>query len=85
VSFAVFMDIAKFLKPRYVLMENVVDILKFGDGILGRYAIRRLVNMGYQVCSVLSISGSAVPLLPSNQVAREELVQLTVLRYRCAL
>lgn len=43
------MDIARLLMPRYVLMENVVDILKFGDGILGRYAIRRLVNMGYQV------------------------------------
>lgn len=67
--FAVFMDIAKFLKPRYVLMENVVDILKFGDGILGRYAIRRLVNMGYQVCSILIISDSAVQHFLSNLLA----------------
>ncbi|GAQ82337.1 Chromatin-associated protein [Klebsormidium nitens] len=54
----VFMDIAQLLRPRYVLMENVVDILKFGDGILGRYAIRRLVNMGYQSRVGLLVAGS---------------------------
>lgn len=46
----VYMDIVEFLKPRFVLMENVVDILKFADGILGRYALSRLVQMHYQVC-----------------------------------
>ncbi|CAL5366745.1 unnamed protein product [Camellia sinensis] len=35
----VFMDIFEFLKPKYVLMENVVDILKLGGGVLGCYAI----------------------------------------------
>nr|GMD71538.1 DNA (cytosine-5)-methyltransferase CMT3-like [Ipomoea batatas] len=44
----VFMDIVKFLKPRFVLMENVVDIVKFSHGFLGRYALGRLVGMNYQ-------------------------------------
>eukprot|EP00268_Persea_americana_P017967 TRINITY_DN18797_c0_g2_i4.p1 TRINITY_DN18797_c0_g2~~TRINITY_DN18797_c0_g2_i4.p1 ORF type:complete len:813 (-),score=125.78 TRINITY_DN18797_c0_g2_i4:1238-3598(-) len=44
----VFMDIVKFLRPKYVLMENVVDILKFANGYLGRYALSQLVNMNYQ-------------------------------------
>ncbi|KAK6926146.1 Chromo domain [Dillenia turbinata] len=44
----VFMDIINFLKPKYVLMENVVDILRFAKGSLGRYAISRLVHMNYQ-------------------------------------
>ncbi|CAD6202792.1 unnamed protein product [Miscanthus lutarioriparius] len=30
----VFMDIVEYLKPKYVLMENVVNILKFADGFL---------------------------------------------------
>ncbi|KAG9130762.1 hypothetical protein Leryth_012709 [Lithospermum erythrorhizon] len=45
----VFMDIVAFLKPKFVLMENVVDIIKFKDAYLGRYALARLVGMGYQV------------------------------------
>lgn len=44
----VYFDIIQFLKPRYTLMENVVDILKFSGSILGRYAIGRLVAMDYQ-------------------------------------
>ncbi|CAI9774461.1 unnamed protein product [Fraxinus pennsylvanica] len=44
----IFMDIVAFLKPKFVLMENVVDIVKFAGGFLGRYAIGRLVGMGYQ-------------------------------------
>lgn len=42
------MDIIDFLKPKYVLMENVVDLLKFYGGFLGRYAIGLLVAMNYQ-------------------------------------
>nr|POE63868.1 dna (cytosine-5)-methyltransferase cmt1 [Quercus suber] len=41
----VFMDIIDYLKPRYVLMENIVDILKFAGGFLGRYAKARLGMM----------------------------------------
>ncbi|XP_068662270.1 DNA (cytosine-5)-methyltransferase 3-like isoform X2 [Aristolochia californica] len=44
----VFMDVVDYLKPKYVLMENVVDILKFAGGFLGRYALGRLVQMNYQ-------------------------------------
>ncbi|XP_006282433.2 DNA (cytosine-5)-methyltransferase CMT2 isoform X1 [Capsella rubella] len=44
----VFMDIVEYLKPSYVLMENVVDILRLDQGSLGRYALSRLVNMRYQ-------------------------------------
>ncbi|XP_020573746.1 DNA (cytosine-5)-methyltransferase CMT2-like [Phalaenopsis equestris] len=44
----VFMDTVQFLKPKYVLMENVVDILKFAKATLGRYALSRLIEMNYQ-------------------------------------
>ncbi|GAB2273366.1 MAD2L1-binding protein [Dionaea muscipula] len=44
----VFMDIVEFLKPKYVLMENVTDILRFDRASLGRYALNRLVHMHYQ-------------------------------------
>ncbi|XP_064998182.1 DNA (cytosine-5)-methyltransferase CMT2-like isoform X3 [Musa acuminata AAA Group] len=44
----VFMDIVQYLKPKYVLMENVVDILSFANATLGRYALSRLVSINYQ-------------------------------------
>ncbi|KAM7487179.1 hypothetical protein LguiB_024663 [Lonicera macranthoides] len=44
----VFMDIVEYLRPKFVLMENVVDILKFANGFLGRYGLGRLVGMNYQ-------------------------------------
>lgn len=44
----VFMEVVEFLKPRFVLMENVVDLLKFKSGYLGRYGLGRLVQMNYQ-------------------------------------
>ncbi|CAA7054939.1 unnamed protein product [Microthlaspi erraticum] len=44
----VFMDIVEYLKPAFVLMENVVDILRLDKGSLGRYALSRLVHMRYQ-------------------------------------
>ncbi|XP_057448958.1 putative DNA (cytosine-5)-methyltransferase CMT1 [Lotus japonicus] len=54
----VYMDIIDFLKPKYVLMENVVDILKFAGGFLGRYAIGRLVAMNYQARMGMMAAGS---------------------------
>ncbi|KAK9052559.1 hypothetical protein SSX86_029188 [Deinandra increscens subsp. villosa] len=45
----VFMEIINFLKPKYILMENVVDILRFANGCLARYAISCLVHDYYQV------------------------------------
>ncbi|KAK1578662.1 hypothetical protein Q3G72_032109 [Acer saccharum] len=44
----IFMNIVEFLKPMFVLMENVVDILRFDKASLGRYALSRLVHMKYQ-------------------------------------
>ncbi|XP_027362707.1 DNA (cytosine-5)-methyltransferase CMT3 [Abrus precatorius] len=54
----VYMDIIDFLKPKYVLMENVVDLLKFAGGFLGRYAIGRLVAMNYQARMGMMAAGS---------------------------
>lgn len=42
------MDIVECLKPKFVLMENVMDILRFHKGSLGRYALSRLVHLNYQ-------------------------------------
>ncbi|MED6194965.1 hypothetical protein PIB30_033578 [Stylosanthes scabra] len=44
----VYMDIVQYLQPRFSLMENVVDLLKFAEGFLGRYALGRLLKMNYQ-------------------------------------
>lgn len=44
----IFMDIVEYLKPKFVLMENVSDILRFDRAYLGRYALSRLVHMKYQ-------------------------------------
>ncbi|XXG47524.1 hypothetical protein AAC387_Pa02g2159 [Persea americana] len=43
----IFMDIVDYLKPKYILMENFVDILKFAGGYLGKYALCHLVCMNY--------------------------------------
>lgn len=53
----VFMDIVDYLRPRFILMENVVDILKFAGGLLGRYALSRLVKMHYQAKLGLMVAG----------------------------
>lgn len=54
----VFMDIVDFLKPRFVLMENVVDLIKFSNGFLGRYALGRLVGMNYQARMGMMAAGA---------------------------
>ncbi|PIN10956.1 DNA (cytosine-5-)-methyltransferase [Handroanthus impetiginosus] len=54
----VFMDIVAYLKPKFVLMENVVDIVKFAGGFLGRYALGRLVAMGYQARMGMMAAGA---------------------------
>ncbi|WCJ42232.1 DNA (cytosine-5)-methyltransferase 1 [Euphorbia peplus] len=54
----VYMDIVEFLKPKYCLMENVVDILKFAKGLLGRYALGRLISMNYQARLGMMTAGS---------------------------
>ncbi|XP_073139709.1 DNA (cytosine-5)-methyltransferase CMT3-like [Henckelia pumila] len=54
----VFMDIVAYLRPKFVLMENVVDIVKFSSGFLGRYALGSLVAMDYQARMGLMVAGS---------------------------
>ncbi|KAF9612436.1 hypothetical protein IFM89_000184 [Coptis chinensis] len=53
----VFMDIIQYLKPKYVLMENVVDIVKFYGGCLGHLALGRFVGMNYQARLGLLVIG----------------------------
>ncbi|KAM0847949.1 hypothetical protein ACQ4PT_054711 [Festuca glaucescens] len=53
----IFMDIVSYLQPKFVLMENVVDILKFADGYLGRYALSRLVARRYQSRLGIMVAG----------------------------
>ncbi|CAN6983168.1 unnamed protein product [Brassica oleracea var. botrytis] len=53
-----YMKIVEFLKPKYVLMENVVDMLRFVDGFLARYAVGRLVQMNYQTRMGMMAAGS---------------------------
>ncbi|KAL8255700.1 hypothetical protein R6Q59_030767 [Mikania micrantha] len=54
----VYMDIIDFLKPKFVLMENVCDIVKFADGLLGYHAVGRLVSMNYQTRMGIMAAGS---------------------------
>lgn len=43
-----YMDTIEFLKSKYILMKNVVDILKFVKDFLGQYVVACLVFMNYQ-------------------------------------
>ncbi|KAL1814165.1 hypothetical protein ACET3Z_024230 [Daucus carota] len=54
----VYMSIVEYLKPKFVLMENVVDIVKFAKGFLGRYALGRLVGMNYQARLGMMVAGA---------------------------
>ncbi|KAL6223279.1 hypothetical protein ACLB2K_006667 [Fragaria x ananassa] len=59
----VLMDIVDHFKPKYVLLENVVDLLKFADGLLGRYALGRLVGMNYKAKMGMMCAGPKAVLL----------------------
>ncbi|CAN7040354.1 unnamed protein product [Brassica oleracea var. botrytis] len=54
----VYMNIIDYVKPNYVLMENVVDLLKFSKGFCARYAVARLVAMNYQTRLGMMTAGS---------------------------
>ncbi|KAK9274227.1 hypothetical protein L1049_019041 [Liquidambar formosana] len=54
----VFMNVVDYLKPKFVLMENVVDLVKFSGGFLGRYALGRLIQMNYQTRMGLLAAGA---------------------------
>ncbi|XP_038999283.1 DNA (cytosine-5)-methyltransferase CMT3-like [Hibiscus syriacus] len=53
-----FMEIVEYLKPNFVLMENVVDIVKFSEGFLGRYALSQLIHLNYQVRMGMVVAGA---------------------------
>ena len=56
------MDIVNYLKPKFVLMENVVDIVKFIGDYLERYALSRLIKMNYQTqIGMMAISAYGLP------------------------
>ncbi|XP_012835278.1 PREDICTED: DNA (cytosine-5)-methyltransferase CMT3-like [Erythranthe guttata] len=55
---SIFMDIVAFLRPKFVLMENVVDIVRFAGGFLGRYALGRLLSMDYQARMGMMAAGA---------------------------
>ena len=40
-----FFEVVNFLKPRYVLMENVADMFKFTTGIYGRFSVRLIPSI----------------------------------------
>ncbi|OMO97899.1 hypothetical protein COLO4_14287 [Corchorus olitorius] len=54
----VYMETVEYLKPKYVLMENVVDIVKFAEGYLGRYSLAQLIHLNYQVRMGMMSAGS---------------------------
>ncbi|XP_017236074.1 DNA (cytosine-5)-methyltransferase CMT3 [Daucus carota subsp. sativus] len=54
----VYMDIVEYLRPRHILMENVVDLVKLAGGALACYAIARLVSSNYQARLGIMAAGS---------------------------
>ncbi|CAI5978702.1 unnamed protein product [Closterium sp. NIES-64] len=64
----VFMDLVGWLAPTWVLMENVVDLMKFKEGILAKYAIARLVAMGYK--NVVDLMKFKEGILAKSAIAR---------------
>ena len=59
------MNLVQHLKPRYVLMENVVDLVKFAYGFLGRYALGCLIGMNYQVrMGMMAVGAYRLPQFP---------------------
>ena len=54
----VYMYLVQHLKPRYVLMENVVDLIKFANVFLQHYALVCLIGMNYQVLLGMMAAGA---------------------------
>lgn len=84
------MDTVQFLKPKYILMENVVDILKFAKARLGRYALSRLVDMNYQ--ARLGIMAASCYGLPQFRLRvflwgchPNEVNSFIVIKYPCSI
>ena len=48
----VFVEMVRWWRPRFVLMENVQDILKKEDGAYMKYALGSMLSLRYQVMGV---------------------------------
>ncbi|KAK1267037.1 DNA (cytosine-5)-methyltransferase 1 [Acorus gramineus] len=77
---AIFMDIVEYLKPQFVLMENVVDILKFAEGYIGRYAqnvVGYLRDQQYELQKPIVLEDAISDLPPvTNDERRDEMTYL---------
>ncbi|CAM0914191.1 unnamed protein product [Alopecurus aequalis] len=77
-----FMDIVAYLRPKYVLMENVLDILKFADGVLGKYAISRLIALNYQSrLGIMVAGGYGLPQVRMRAFLWGALPTMVLLKY----
>ncbi|KAL3146940.1 hypothetical protein ABBQ38_014910 [Trebouxia sp. C0009 RCD-2024] len=57
-----FYDVVEYFRPAYVLMENVLDILKKEDGTYAKSAMASLLNMRYQVrTGIIAACDQGVP------------------------
>lgn len=57
-----FYEVVNWFKPGFVLMENVVDILRKEDGIYAKSAMGCLLQMGYQVrMGIIAACDQGVP------------------------
>ena len=57
-----FYDVVEYFRPAYVLMENVLDILKKEDGTYAKSAMASLLTMRYQVrIGVIAACDQGVP------------------------
>ncbi|KAG6385408.1 hypothetical protein SASPL_154243 [Salvia splendens] len=72
----VFMDIVLHFRPKFVLMENVVDLVKFAGYFLGRYVVDCLVGMGYQAKFEMMAVGVTPFEFEVDTVAYEEGLKL---------
>ena len=57
----VYMNLVQHLKPRYVLMKNVVDLAKFANGFFGCYALGCLIGMNHVRMGMMAAGAYGLP------------------------
>jgi site-specific DNA-cytosine methylase len=58
VQLKVFCKFGSLLKPRFVLIENVVQLLTKADGLCARHVFRTLLAAGYQITAQILFAGN---------------------------
>ncbi|BAZ53503.1 cytosine specific DNA methyltransferase [Nostoc sp. NIES-4103] len=72
-----FLEFVEELKPLYVLMENVPEILKAYDGVIRKEITEKLESLGYKVvCSSLNAAHYGIPQTRSRAFFIASLEQL---------